>query len=708
MLIFPLGHESQRVRRLPWVTFIVMGLNVLLFLYASYVGGAVEDRTAEKYNEFREFLYAHPYLKVPPVMEQQSTPEEDEKLQEIRDNASKPDLEQAAIDSEQRQLDGIADEFTRIADEDHPLKKWGYIPEDPHFINAISYMFLHSGWFQLISNMLFLYLAGCSIEDLWGRPVYIAFYLLSGILTAWIHAFGFPESAQPLLGASGAIAGLMGAFALRLYDTKFTFFYFFTRPGTFKAPAYVMLPLWLMLQLVDSFLADSSEMGFFGLLGGFFFGVSVALLIRVTRFEEKFIAPAIEKKLSLAQNPLYLQAIEKSEAGDYPGAVSLLEKVVRQEPNHLDALMEMRRISEMTRDETGYARHSAGLLEALVRVKESNLLNTTYRQYLDHPDHKPLPPKTIFSIASYFDDEHEPETSLQLYQLLTAVHPDDALSMKALSRVARIYFDKLNDPEKGKAALIQAYEHPHASDEWRSALQTDFRRYGIQAPAVAPASPVRPAHAEPAAKPVPVPISPAPVAAPPAPVLKPPAPVPVKPAPSPAPRAPEPAGSAIDTGTLPNPAFDGDTSENITLVSCQVEKMVLTGLMLSNEEHAVGILPYRKISYMSTGRVRNTGSTEASSGGEMFILDLVTVVVERSKKFIVYRLQGRRIPFNKIFPLVEQTSQDAFQNFAGILESNSGAVCLPDRDSCLGPGFMVYQNWNQYETQLRDRLMQDA
>jgi membrane associated rhomboid family serine protease len=680
MLILPLAHESQRVQRLPWVTFIIITLNVVLLLYTDFFAGVDESALNDRFDKFYEYLSSHPYLDVPPEMQQYFTEKDEEQLQEMRESTPRSDLDQETIDSQQEELNGIAGEITGMMSAD-PLKKWGYVPKAPHAITLFTYMFLHAGFLHLIGNMLFLYLAGCSIEDLWGRPVYISFYLISGIVSAWMHAFRFPDGAEPLVGASGAIAGLMGAFALRLYKTKITFFYLiWIRWGTFQAPAYVMLPLWFLQQLIYAGIADQSEVAFHAHIGGFIFGVLVAVLIRSTGFEDKYLAPAIEKKVSLVQNPLYLQAMEKSEQGDYTGALLLLEKVVRQEPDHLDAFMEMRRISEINRDETGFAKYTAGLLDALMRIKESNLLETTYRQYLDHPNRIPLPSKTIFALAGFFDEEQDPNTSLHLYQILTAAHPDDPITMKGWSRMARIYFDKLSDPEKGKAALLQAYEHPRASYQWRSALQSDFRRYGIEAPVAGVASPVRPAHPEPA----------------------------VKPAPVPAPLAPEPAVAEINTGMLPNSAFDGDISENITVVSCQVNKMVPTGLTLSKNGHAVGILPYRKICYMSSGRVRNTGSTEVSSEGEMFILDLVTAFVERSKKFVVYRLQGRRIQFNKIFPLVEQTSQEAFQNFAGILANNSGAECLPDRDRCLGPVFAVYQNWNEYETQLRERLMRDA
>lgn len=71
--------------------------------------------------------------------------------------------------------------------------------------------------------MFFLYLTGCKLEDLWGRIVYPILYLSGGIAATLTHGFMFPQSQIPLVGASGAVAALMGAFMIRLYNTKIYF-----------------------------------------------------------------------------------------------------------------------------------------------------------------------------------------------------------------------------------------------------------------------------------------------------------------------------------------------------------------------------------------------------------------------------------------------------------------------------------------------------
>src|SRR5215470_1659839 len=100
-------------------------------------------------------------------------------------------------------------------------------------------------WLHLIGNMWFLWLAGFVLEDAWGRVVYSIFYLIAGALALQFYAWTNPESFRPLIGASGAVAGLMGAFLVRFPTMKIEMAWALL-PGIryrFKAAAYWLLPL---------------------------------------------------------------------------------------------------------------------------------------------------------------------------------------------------------------------------------------------------------------------------------------------------------------------------------------------------------------------------------------------------------------------------------------------------------------------------------
>jgi len=211
-------------------------------------------------------------------------------------------------------------------------------------------MFLHGGILHILFNMFFLYLSACNIEDLWGRIIFPVFYLLGGVVASLIHGMASPESHTPCIGASGAVAAVMGAFMIRLYKTKIYFFYAFiffpkSKHGTFHAPAYLMLPLWLIQQLLGALESAGMEGGvaFWAHIGGFVFGAMVATLIKVTGFEENVIAPTIERKTNFVDEN-YSLGMEKLKEGDMEGAVEYLGKAVENDPDNSIAHSELSKI----------------------------------------------------------------------------------------------------------------------------------------------------------------------------------------------------------------------------------------------------------------------------------------------------------------------------------------------------------------------------
>jgi membrane associated rhomboid family serine protease len=138
----------------------------------------------------------------------------------------------------------------------------------------VSSVFLHGGWFHLLGNMWFLWVFGNNIEDAMGHGRFIAFYLVCGVLAAVAQVFTDPSSPLPLVGASGAISGIMGAYLI-LYPkvrvhTLVVLGFFIT---TLTLPAYFMLLYWAVLQLVGTAFQSSGGVAFMAHLGGFVVGV---------------------------------------------------------------------------------------------------------------------------------------------------------------------------------------------------------------------------------------------------------------------------------------------------------------------------------------------------------------------------------------------------------------------------------------------------
>ena len=161
------------------------------------------------------------------------------------------------------------------------VKQWSVIPADivagRHWITILTAMFLHGGWMHIIGNMVFLWVFGPEVEDAMPRLRYLAFYLLSGLAATLVQIAAMPGSTVPNLGASGAIAGVMGAFLItypRDQIKTVLFFGWFSRI-TF-IPAALLIGLWFLIQLFNGVgaVADVQTGGVASMahVGGFIFG----------------------------------------------------------------------------------------------------------------------------------------------------------------------------------------------------------------------------------------------------------------------------------------------------------------------------------------------------------------------------------------------------------------------------------------------------
>ena len=156
------------------------------------------------------------------------------------------------------------------------------IEGDPSWYTPVTSMFLHGGWFHLIGNMWFLWVFGNNVEDSMGRIRYFFFYLLCGVAAAASQTLVNPGSAVPMVGASGAISGVMGAYVVLYPKVRVHMLVilgiFITR---IVVPAYLMLGYWFLLQLVGGGLASGEGgVAFWAHAGGF---VTGAVMISIFR-----------------------------------------------------------------------------------------------------------------------------------------------------------------------------------------------------------------------------------------------------------------------------------------------------------------------------------------------------------------------------------------------------------------------------------------
>jgi membrane associated rhomboid family serine protease len=165
------------------------------------------------------------------------------------------------------------------------IEYYGLVPDHFQVSRIFTAMFLHGGWMHVLGNMWFLWIFGDNIEDLLGHGKYLLFYLVCGVAAALGQVVADPNSTVPMVGASGAIAGVMGAYLVKFPRARvltLVFIFFFIT--TIEIPAPIMLAYWFVIQLFSGIgsLAGShlSQGGtaFFAHVAGF---VSGLVLVKV-------------------------------------------------------------------------------------------------------------------------------------------------------------------------------------------------------------------------------------------------------------------------------------------------------------------------------------------------------------------------------------------------------------------------------------------
>jgi membrane associated rhomboid family serine protease len=153
-------------------------------------------------------------------------------------------------------------------------------------LTLLTSMFMHGGWMHLAGNMLFLWIFGDNVEDEMGHLPFLGFYIGSGVLAALIHVISAPYTAVPMVGASGAIAGVMGGYLLLFpkarVDILLILIVFFK---VFPIPAWILLMLWFGMQFIGGIGTDPQAGGvaYWAHAGGFLAGMILALPLWLMR-----------------------------------------------------------------------------------------------------------------------------------------------------------------------------------------------------------------------------------------------------------------------------------------------------------------------------------------------------------------------------------------------------------------------------------------
>jgi len=446
--------------------------------------------------ELWEYYFDHPYLELNPEIKKLFFGERyTEEIEEWLDSYRRKDPDEIHLfqEEEQEELDALSQRLKNTLD-DIPYRKWGFIPAKKSFLTLLTYMFIHGGWLHLIGNLFFLYLTGPFIEDVWGRPIYTAFYLLMGVLSALMFAQQYPNLKGPLIGASGAIAGVMGAFLIRYWKTKIHFFYMFFIfiRGTFKAPAWLMLPLWLLLEYFNASIMDKINpeggggVAHWAHVGGFVCGAFVGVALKAFKVEEKYIHPKIEAQVSYVDEKFQAleEAMQKKRLGQLDEAYTLLLNAARKNPTHQETVEGLWEVALETGRQNESAEFLIMLIEREIRRNQMDNALSHFRSLKAHISQVSLSLTYKIMVMQHLAENKEFEEAKQLAnELLGEVNLNSSpgLLLNFVKTASEL------DSSIAEKAIEICLQHPEIPADQKDKLKIkldDFQKKSQTAPPV--------------------------------------------------------------------------------------------------------------------------------------------------------------------------------------------------------------------------------
>jgi membrane associated rhomboid family serine protease len=638
-VLIPIGLDQDTVRRLPWVSFTIIGLNLLAFVALTPQVHTAEEALAKQRAETMAFWSRHPYLPFPKgLMPGGISDAQREKInmltESVRSMTGRAPDDERAVQEAQQQLDRLVDAYG-AALADHPFMVWGLVPANPRAVTWLTSIFVHAGFLHLLGNLLFFYLSGPFVEDAFGRPLFLVLYLASGAVANLVHLVSFPHSQAPLIGASGAIAGIMGAFLLRFASRKIRFFYFYFfflfRTGTVELPAWIVLPLWLAQQLFFAGLTAESGVAYRAHVGGFVFGFLFAFVIKQLGVEERLIAPKIEGQISVKQHPALEEGLDLMGRGDTVAARKAFEKVLAAEPRHPDAQLAIWQSHCQDGTAAQGVPHVAAVIDEDLRRRDFSLAFEHWHEMVAEAK-QGGPPALRWRLAAMLEPENR-EAAVEVLKNLAEDQAAGVLGEKAARHLAAL----------GGSAPPRAAAPPPA----------EFH-------AMAQAPPAAPAAAAVAVAPNPVAIPPRAKTVPSAPFDHPVAATPLEDV--------FPLPPADEVPAAQGPLTNGEPAP-LEIEECTVESLQEEGLMLRGAQGGPELLPFDEIEMVAVAGI--TGAERP-----YLVLDLILRRALGGTRR-VERLESTHLDPRHLLGRTDLAPLAAFREMVRIIAEGARARTLP-------------------------------
>ena len=480
-MFIPLRHENMHGRRWPVVTLSLIALNVLAFLGTHW---SIEQQGHESIQVRAHILIlaaTHPGLTMPPDVGkfvttiQAQSPVLWRALQ--RPDRPPEDSWDARMQMEQdpvrwqAEMDSLSTRFAEL-EQTTILRRYAFVPGHVSLVSYLTANFLHGGWLHLIGNMWFLWLAGSILEDTWGRPIFTVLYLFSGAMALQFHAWCYPGSAVPTLGASGAVAALMGAFLVRFPTVKIQIAMLLGvfRIYRFWAAAYWLLPIWLLMEIFSGGLfGQYSGVAHWAHVGGFLFGCFASLVIRGSGLE-RMAEQAIQGKIAWVSHPLLAQVNEQLEKGELDAAVDSLTKYVQEKPDSVEGLRMLGQVQLRKDDRSGRQATLLKLLNLQIAAKGMDEAELSLQELRNAGGGK-LPAPLWLAFARLLEDHQKNRRAVEEYAAIAEAYPVEKQALLANLAAGRLCLKQLKRASEALLFFRAAQSSPVPHLDWEANIE---------------------------------------------------------------------------------------------------------------------------------------------------------------------------------------------------------------------------------------------
>lgn len=333
--------------------------------------------------------------------------------------------------------------------------EWGLVPRAATVLGLFTHMFLHGSVSHLFGNLLGLWLFGPHVEEALGRLEYLLFYIGSGISGALLHvivaATLLPAAATlPLVGASGAIFGVLGLFAIRFWRARVRVLLVAQIPAVWAVGLFALLQVYFGIQsFADGGRSESTAN--WAHIGGFLFGLLIAVPLKMREDGKR---------------EYHLEDAEKALAtGNLDQAAAYYREIVSARPGDAAAHRTLAQVCVALRQGEAAHRHFMDALRLYLRAGEAPAVAGVYEDACRSFERFPLPPSLLLRVASCCEEVQHYPLALTTLSDLCRDHPEAREAELALLRLGKLHLQKLGQPQNA-TAIFSEFLRLYPSSEW--------------------------------------------------------------------------------------------------------------------------------------------------------------------------------------------------------------------------------------------------